>query len=294
MERSDLSLHRAVGTMWVLTAGLLLVACAGSRGKSEASCGLLSARTVTERFGVEDVDVTVHKSSCDFALPGADAPFLMVSKSELGDRPLAALFGGDPVAGHGDEAIASAHGGPLGTAVAVRNGADVVRVDLAPTDKIGADGTIDAALSLAGRVPRGPATSASPVATSVPGSFCDRFAVIATIPGDGSALRFRPINAATCEATIEGRSGSLYIGMVMESGATPDDLERAAGRGATPVAVGTGGRWAPTSDGRGGSLWVLAGDRLWQVNAQDIDSADHGVGLSTAMANAVLESGGAG
>lgn len=296
MEAGTTSVQVTVGTAWVLAVGLLLVGCTSDRsaGGSAPVCDLISTRTVEKRFGVTGVRVRARKASCEFSVSGSEDPFLIISRADLDGTPLGALIVGEAAAGHGDEAISSDKGGPLGAAAAVRSGSTAIRVDLRPTGNVSTDRANGVALDLAGGAARRATAGRRQTPTTPPISFCDQLATITTVPGDGTPIHLRPINTNTCEARVEGHSGSVYISEAMHTGATAADVERAAGAGAAVVEVGDTARWAPTPDGRGGSLWLLSGRRLIQLNVQDVDAADRGSALTTALAQSVVRSGGEG
>lgn len=296
MDAGTTSLQVTAGTTWVLAAGLLLIGCTSGRsaGGSAPVCDLISTRTVEKRFGVSGVQARARKASCEFSLKGSEDPFLIISRADLDGTPLGALIVGEAAAGHGDEAISSDKGGPLGAAAAVRSGSTAIRVDLRPTGNVSADRASGVALDLAGGAAGRATAGRRQTPTAPPTSFCDQLATITTVPGEGTPIRLRPINTNTCEARVEGHSGSVYISEATPAGATAGDLDRAAGAGATVVDVGDDARWAPTPDGRGGSLWLLSGGRLIQFNVQDVDAADRGSALTTALAQSVVRSGGEG
>lgn len=284
MERLR-SPQQRLGVVWVVAVGMVLIGCTSGRSKADApTCKLLGARDVQRQFGVGSVDVEARSSSCTFSERGAESPFLTVSKVKSGGVPLSSLFSGEPVPGRGDEAIAAAQGGPLGVAAAVRVGASTARVDLLPTGKVHSAAAVDAALDIASKVAGAHAGAPAP-STSVPATLCDRLASLATVPSDGAALQRRTISESTCELRADGHPGAVYVSEVTSVGATTDDLDRSAGSEGVPADAGSAARWSPTADGRGGSLWVLFGGRLVQLNAQEVGSADQGLALTLALAS---------
>lgn len=279
------SSQQRIGVVWFVAVGMVLVGCTSGRSKADApTCKLLSARDVQKQFGIGSLHVDAASSSCTFSERDSKSPFLIVAESKADGAPLNSLFAGEPVSGHGDEAIAAAQGGPLGAAAAVRVGSSTARVDLLPTGTVTSATAVDTALAIASKVAGahgGAPTRSAPASASL----CDRLALLETLPSDGAAIQRRAISATTCELRADGHPGSVYVSDVMAAGATLEDLDRSAGSASVSADAGDGARWLPTDDGRGGSLWVLVGDRLVQWNAQEVGTADQGLALTLALAS---------
>lgn len=240
---------------------------------SDRDCAVVQADELSDIVGVDVVlrDPEDGGRECRYSDDdGTVEVFLTVDSPVEVDLPELILTEPEPIEDLGDLAFAARQDVPLDVRVVALVGGSMLTVDLgAPTETRRARLATATEIAKAGLDDLPEADPAEPTGQRGDEA-CDRFSGDAVAELLGGVPTVEPVAPpGSCAIALGSADLEVRVSVLLESGATPAQLESLVSAIDTSVEVDVDGapaRWVPaTGDGTGGQLDVLDDDRIFQV-----------------------------